>query len=63
MMTLVVLAAVEKLGVKTTSFVAVIGAAGLAIGLALQGSWHSHRPRTNAARKYATEGSGETAPR
>ncbi len=38
MMTLVVLAAVEKLGVKTTSFVAVIGAAGLAIGLALQGS-------------------------
>ncbi len=38
MMTLVVLAAVDKLGVKTTSFVAVVGAAGLAVGLALQGS-------------------------
>ena len=34
----VVLAALGKLGVQTTSFVAVIGAAGLAIGLALQGS-------------------------
>jgi small conductance mechanosensitive channel len=34
----VVLAALGKLGVQTTSFVAVVGAAGLAIGLALQGS-------------------------
>jgi small conductance mechanosensitive channel len=34
----VVLAALGKLGVQTTSFIAVIGAAGLAIGLALQGS-------------------------
>ena len=34
----VVLAALGQLGVQTTSFVAVIGAAGLAIGLALQGS-------------------------
>jgi small conductance mechanosensitive channel len=34
----VVIAAIGKLGVQTTSFVAVIGAAGLAIGLALQGS-------------------------
>lgn len=34
----VVLAALGKLGVQTTSFVAVIGAAGLAIGLAMQGS-------------------------
>lgn len=34
----VVLAALNKLGVQTASFVAVIGAAGLAIGLALQGS-------------------------
>ena len=34
----IVLAALGKLGVQTTSFVAVIGAAGLAIGLALQGS-------------------------
>ncbi|MDQ8193080.1 mechanosensitive ion channel [Coraliomargarita sp. SDUM461004] len=34
----VVIAAVGKLGVQTTSFVAVIGAAGLAVGLALQGS-------------------------
>lgn len=38
LMTFVVLAALSKLGVQTTSFVAVIGAAGLAIGLALQGS-------------------------
>ncbi|MBK6487168.1 MAG: mechanosensitive ion channel [Gemmatimonadetes bacterium] len=34
----IVIAAVGKLGVQTTSFVAVIGAAGLAVGLALQGS-------------------------
>jgi small conductance mechanosensitive channel len=34
----VVLAALGQLGVQTTSFIAVIGAAGLAIGLALQGS-------------------------
>lgn len=34
----VVIAAIGKLGVQTTSFVAVIGAAGLAVGLALQGS-------------------------
>jgi len=34
----VILAAVGQLGVETTSFIAVIGAAGLAIGLALQGS-------------------------
>ena len=35
---IVVIAAVGQLGVQTTSFVAVIGAAGLAVGLALQGS-------------------------
>jgi len=34
----VVIAAISKLGVQTTSFIAVIGAAGLAVGLALQGS-------------------------
>lgn len=34
----VVLAALERIGVETTSFAAVIAAAGLAIGLALQGS-------------------------
>ena len=34
----VVIAAISKLNVQTTSFVAVIGAAGLAVGLALQGS-------------------------
>ncbi|MBW1644764.1 MAG: mechanosensitive ion channel [Deltaproteobacteria bacterium] len=34
----VIIAAISKLGVQTTSFVAVLGAAGLAIGLALQGS-------------------------
>jgi len=36
--TLVVIAALGKLGVQTNSFVAIIGAAGLAIGFALQGS-------------------------
>ncbi|MEM7790683.1 MAG: mechanosensitive ion channel domain-containing protein [Verrucomicrobiota bacterium] len=34
----VVVAALGKLGIQTTSFVAILGAAGLAIGLALQGS-------------------------
>lgn len=34
----VVLAAIAQLGIQTTSFIAVVGAAGLAIGLALQGS-------------------------
>ena len=37
-MIFVVIAAISKLGVQTTSFVAIIGASGLAIGLALQGS-------------------------
>lgn len=34
----VVIAALGQLGVQTTSFIAIIGAAGLAIGLALQGA-------------------------
>lgn len=34
----IVIAALGQLGIQTTSFVAVLGAAGLAIGLALQGS-------------------------
>lgn len=34
----VVIAAISKLGVQTTSLIAVLGAAGLAVGLALQGS-------------------------
>jgi small conductance mechanosensitive channel len=34
----VIIAALGKLGVQTSSFVALIGAAGLAVGLALQGS-------------------------
>jgi len=38
LLTFVILAAINQLGVQTTSFVAIIGAAGLAIGLALQGS-------------------------
>jgi small conductance mechanosensitive channel len=38
LLTFVVIAAINQLGVQTTSFIAVIGAAGLAIGLALQGS-------------------------
>ncbi len=38
LLTFVILAALGKLGVQTTSFVAVVGAAGLAIGFALQGA-------------------------
>lgn len=38
LMTLVLIVAVSQLGVNTNSLVAVVGAAGLAIGLALQGS-------------------------
>lgn len=34
----VILAALGQLGIQTTSFIAVLGAAGLAVGLALQGS-------------------------
>ena len=34
----VIIAAVSRLGVETTSFIAILGAAGLAVGLALQGS-------------------------
>ena len=34
----VIIAALNQLGVQTTSFIAIIGAAGLAVGLALQGS-------------------------
>jgi small conductance mechanosensitive channel len=38
LLAVVVIAALERLGVKTTAAVAIIGAAGLAVGLALQGS-------------------------
>ena len=38
LMLFVAIAALDQLGVDTTSFIALIGAAGLAIGLALQGS-------------------------
>ncbi len=38
MLAFVVIAALGRIGVQTASFVAVIGAAGLAVGLALQGS-------------------------
>ncbi len=38
LMIVVVLAALNTLGVQTTSFVAILGAAGLAVGLALQGT-------------------------
>jgi len=37
-LTFAILAALSKFGVETTSFIAVLGAAGLAVGLALQGS-------------------------
>jgi len=38
LITVVIIAALNKLGIQTTSLIAIIGAAGLAIGLALQGS-------------------------
>jgi small conductance mechanosensitive channel len=38
LMAFIIIAAIGKLGVATASFVAVLGAAGLAVGLALQGS-------------------------
>ncbi|WP_300668482.1 mechanosensitive ion channel domain-containing protein [Desulfoluna sp.] len=38
LMAFVIIAALGKLGMQTTSFIAVLGAAGLAVGLALQGS-------------------------
>lgn len=38
LLVMVVLAALGQLGIQTTSFIAMLGAAGLAIGLALQGS-------------------------
>lgn len=37
-LTFVCIAALNKLGIETNSFIAIIGAAGLAVGLALQGS-------------------------
>ena len=38
LMAFVIIAALGQLGIQTTSFIAILGAAGLAIGLALQGS-------------------------
>ncbi len=38
LMTVVVIATINQLGVQTTSLLAILGAAGLAVGLALQGS-------------------------
>jgi small conductance mechanosensitive channel len=38
LMTFVIIAALSQLGIQTASFVAILGAAGLAVGLALQGS-------------------------
>ncbi len=38
LMVVVIIAAIQQLGFQTTSLVAIIGAAGLAVGLALQGS-------------------------
>ena len=38
LMVIVVIAAISQLGIETTSFIAIFGAAGLAVGLALQGS-------------------------
>lgn len=38
LMAVVIIAAITELGVETTSFIAMLGAAGLAVGLAMQGS-------------------------
>ena len=38
MMAIVIIAALNQVGIQTTSFIAILGAAGLAVGLALQGS-------------------------
>ena len=38
LLTFTVIAALNKLGVETSSFIAVVGAVSLAVGLALQGS-------------------------
>ena len=38
LMAFVIVAALGQLGIQTTSFIAILGAAGLAVGLALQGS-------------------------
>ncbi|ANO53281.1 mechanosensitive ion channel protein MscS [Woeseia oceani] len=38
LMAFVIIAAITELGIETTSFIAMLGAAGLAIGLAMQGS-------------------------
>lgn len=38
LMVIVIIAAIGALGIQTTSFIAIFGAAGLAVGLALQGS-------------------------
>lgn len=38
LLVIIVIAALNQLGIQTTSFIAIIGAAGLAVGLALQGS-------------------------
>jgi small conductance mechanosensitive channel len=38
LLTFVIIAALARVGIQTASFIAVIGAAGLAVGLALQGS-------------------------
>lgn len=38
LMVVVIIAAIAQVGIQTTSFIAVFGAAGLAVGLALQGS-------------------------
>ena len=38
LLVVVIIAAIDRLGIETTSLIAVMGAAGLAVGLALQGS-------------------------
>jgi len=38
LLVVVIIAAIGALGIETTSFIAIFGAAGLAVGLALQGS-------------------------
>ena len=45
LMVIVIIAAIGQLGIQTTSFIAIFGAAGLAVGLALQGSLSNFRCR------------------
>ena len=58
----VIIASLNQLGIQTASFIAVLGAAGLAIGLALQGSLGNFAagPRTRGTRGRLAAGGDQT---